>query len=296
MKLFWPLLLAVCLCSCVNYQQIRYQKADLFKDKRVQKNIDRYEVFVHQGNRSFKIVSPEIRNDSIVGEIKQLTPYDVVKKPVGKEEVKLHRQDIHIYIAESDTSTNYRKIEDGKRVVVHSNQVDYLSAVSSNEKEMITFVMLIVGLSILAVVVIVAIFALILALIANAVVESTNASSDGSGAGSNASSDGSGASSDGSNGSGNSSDGSGSTSGSGLSGCYIATMAYGSYDAEPVLKLRRFRDEILLQRTWGRSFVKWYYRNSPIWVDRTKNFRIIHIMVRVLLNLKIRILEIVGLI
>ncbi|MBP6870976.1 MAG: hypothetical protein KBC43_03125 [Bacteroidales bacterium] len=46
-------------------------------------------------------------------------------------------------------------------------------------------------------------------------------------------------------------------------GCYIATMAYGSYDHPQVLILRKFRDEILAQSLTGRLFIKIYYFLSP---------------------------------
>ncbi len=49
-------------------------------------------------------------------------------------------------------------------------------------------------------------------------------------------------------------------------GCYIATMAYGSYDAPEVLVLRRFRDEKLNKTFMGRVFIANYYAFSPLLV------------------------------
>ncbi len=46
-------------------------------------------------------------------------------------------------------------------------------------------------------------------------------------------------------------------------GCFIATAAYGSYDAAQVQALRDFRDQYLLTNEFGRSFVSWYYQHSP---------------------------------
>ncbi len=49
-------------------------------------------------------------------------------------------------------------------------------------------------------------------------------------------------------------------------GCYIATMAYGSYDAPEVMVLRRFRDERLKKTFFGRVFIANYYAFSPLLV------------------------------
>jgi len=48
------------------------------------------------------------------------------------------------------------------------------------------------------------------------------------------------------------------------SGCFIATAAMGSYDHPDVVELRGFRDNWILKKTWGKSFVKWYYKNGAI--------------------------------
>lgn len=50
-------------------------------------------------------------------------------------------------------------------------------------------------------------------------------------------------------------------------GCYIATAVYGSYDCPEVWTLRRFRDETLDSRWYGRVFIKAYYAISPVLVE-----------------------------
>jgi hypothetical protein len=49
----------------------------------------------------------------------------------------------------------------------------------------------------------------------------------------------------------------------GQGGCFIATAAFGSYESGWVQVLREFRDEVLLDHTWGTRFVQWYYAHSP---------------------------------
>lgn len=47
------------------------------------------------------------------------------------------------------------------------------------------------------------------------------------------------------------------------SGCFIATATTGDYNHPTVMQLRLFRDNTLESYIWGRSFIQFYYRNSP---------------------------------
>ena len=67
-------------------------------------------------------------------------------------------------------------------------------------------------------------------------------------------------------------------------GCYIATMVYGSYDSPEVLLLRNFRDQVLNQYAVGRLFIKVYYILSPQFVRLTKDIQSIHYPIRFILN------------
>ena len=64
----------------------------------------------------------------------------------------------------------------------------------------------------------------------------------------------------------------------GKEGCFIATACYGDYNAEEVLVLRAYRDNILKQNYFGRLFIKVYYFISPTLSiliaksDKTKTF------------------------
>lgn len=46
-------------------------------------------------------------------------------------------------------------------------------------------------------------------------------------------------------------------------GCFVATAAYGDYNAPEVIFLRLFRDKSLSRTTLGRGFIKTYYIVSP---------------------------------
>ena len=74
------------------------------------------------------------------------------------------------------------------------------------------------------------------------------------------------------------------SSNSSSGGCYIATMCYGDYDHPQVLVLRDFRDSVLLQHSWGQAFVRFYYRNSPNWVEHLKDKQLINKAIRTILD------------
>lgn len=45
--------------------------------------------------------------------------------------------------------------------------------------------------------------------------------------------------------------------------CFVATAAYGDYDAPEVRVLRQFRDDRLSKSFWGNAFISTYYKISP---------------------------------
>lgn len=49
--------------------------------------------------------------------------------------------------------------------------------------------------------------------------------------------------------------------------CFIATAAFGSDMAPEVQSFRDFRNKYLLPYSWGRSFVKFYYKHSPFYAN-----------------------------
>lgn len=83
----------------------------------------------------------------------------------------------------------------------------------------------------------------------------------------------------------------GATIGKATDGCYIATMAYGSYEHPQVLELRKFRDEILQKTIAGRFFIKTYYFISPKLVEILRNKKTINNLIKKGLNQFIKILR-----
>lgn len=72
-------------------------------------------------------------------------------------------------------------------------------------------------------------------------------------------------------------------------GCYIATMVYGDYDHPQVLVLRDFRDTVLRKYALGRTFIRFYYKYSPTWVEYMKDQKSINRIIKNLLNEFIKI-------
>jgi len=72
--------------------------------------------------------------------------------------------------------------------------------------------------------------------------------------------------------------------GGGGGGCFIATAAYGSYDYEDVMVLRKFRDKYLMTNNLGREFVKLYYRYSPPIANYIAKKEILRMIVRMVLK------------
>lgn len=81
------------------------------------------------------------------------------------------------------------------------------------------------------------------------------------------------------------------TSSNSDSDCFIATMAYGSYEHPQVLQLRKFRDETLTTSAFGRKFITTYYKISPKIVVLLRNKPMINSTIKTLLNIFIKIIK-----
>jgi hypothetical protein len=64
-------------------------------------------------------------------------------------------------------------------------------------------------------------------------------------------------------------------------GCFIATAAYGTDTAKEIDTLREFRDEVLLPKSLGASFVSLYYKISPPIANFISQHEVLRTVVRV---------------
>ena len=71
--------------------------------------------------------------------------------------------------------------------------------------------------------------------------------------------------------------------GGGGGGCFIATAAYGSYEAPYVKILREFRDSYLLTNIIGNISVEFYYKVSPPIADFIRESEVLKFLVRIVL-------------
>lgn len=78
---------------------------------------------------------------------------------------------------------------------------------------------------------------------------------------------------------------------SGTSGCYIATAVYGSPVCNEVFALRKYRDDYLAQRQWGRAFIRLYYALSPSMAKHIRQDSLLGQWIRRYLDRKVTILS-----
>lgn len=75
------------------------------------------------------------------------------------------------------------------------------------------------------------------------------------------------------------------------SACYIATMVYGDYNHPQVIALRDFRDNTLRNSILGRAFIRFYYQNSPAWVEKMQDKKTLNRIIRSLLDKFIKLYD-----
>jgi len=251
-----PLMVAflalILLGACRNYHHISLTGSDLYKKKKIAANVDEYDVFVHSGKENLVLTATEISETEITGKIKEIRVDDIRTANPDDDRIPTEEEknDIHIYLHE-----DYEISVDSAMQPIALTEPAIRSVRMSGKEQQ--GVLGVVGTVLLVLVgAIVALFLILILAIA----------SDGSGSG------------------GSDSGGSDSGGSDSNSSCYIATMTYGSYDAPQVLVLRRFRDQFLQKNKPGRAFIRWYYANSPAFVERHRSKQWLHKVLRVGLN------------
>lgn len=279
MKKIILLLLSIYLfASCGNYKTVFVEPKEFLENEDVKLSFNRYSIVVHDKNgKSYQLENASISGDSINGDIKPIVA-DTTEKRKAVE-----ANEVHLFINKELDSAKTKTSNTSEKITFTKQELASVQTSAKDEASLFSKI----GLIVLGVLGALLLLYATLALIIYASGKAAESSSDGSnsnsnsdsgsqdsGEGSNASSDGSNASSDGSN---SSSDGSN-------SGCFIATMAYGSYTAPEVMKFRQYRDQHLSKNQIGKRFIAWYYTYSPQFVAKYSNKKWAHILVKTALT------------
>lgn len=225
-----------------------FSAEELYARENFATNYDQFVYIVHKQDSSYEIADPAYKNGIITGKRTELEAFN------PKESSRRERKgEIHIYphsnseliapVSQTDSTIKLYK-EDIKGVEMFAKKRGGLLSIFLT---LLSIIGIILGLIVL----------LFIGLIA---------SSDGSGS----------SSSNGGGGGGSGGGGGGSTTTGNGGSCYIATMTYGSYEAPEVIILRKFRDQVLAPTLLGRTFISWYYQNSPSFVERHRDNTLVH--------------------
>ncbi len=251
---------AVVLFSCDGVRQVSLSNEQFYSNEHVEDKISKYNVYFHNGESTFRLENPEMINDSLAGDPVPVDPKTINENPKTPQELFDTRNDVHVYLDKEDKAYYESKIANGEKIKLGRKEIKEVKMLAKDEGAAFAAA----GLVILFVLLGILIISLLIVLLASAADKGT----DGSGSGSDSDS-------------GDSGDSGGSNSDS---GCYIATMVYGSYEAPKVMVLRAFRDQFLAKYSWGNKFIGWYYANSPKFVSKHKNHKILGSIIRGVLN------------
>jgi len=250
--------------ACSNIKPTAQNPDVLFNKSELSYSLSKYNVYVHGCNGVFKLDDPHISGDALCEK----------NNPTAQKakEESPRRESINIY-SDGPIRATYKSAQE--KIILTKNKIrSVVFPETMRPKEVKKGgdgddVGLAVGLILLIVIVGILIIWLLIYLI----IQSSNQAAQGSSNG------GSGSNSNNGNGGGSS------------SGCYIATMVYGSYDAPQVMTLRRFRDETLSRSKGGRAFIRWYYSWSPGFVKKYNHLNWLHKIIRVLLDGLVKLLS-----
>jgi hypothetical protein len=264
---FLSLFILLLTTQCSPYKQVSLETNTFYNNTKVPKRIDAYDVYVHEGQKLYTLSNQTFEKDTLRGVLIEVPAASVNAHPETRQELRESRKDMHIYLSKSveeieETKPISEQYIETTSVAIDRKAVERVDMFAKNEKNVFARIGLIFGMVLLGGLIV---FALLFAAIKGSE-DAANNSDSGS---------------DSDSGDSNSGDSGGSNSDS---GCYVATMVYGSYDAPNVLVLRSFRDRFLQRFAAGRSFIRWYYANSPKFVAKHRDKKLLGTIIRSILN------------
>jgi len=72
--------------------------------------------------------------------------------------------------------------------------------------------------------------------------------------------------------------------------CYVATACFGQ-TAPQTVALRSWRDSYLINRSWGRNFIVWYYKNGAELSTFARKSPVVKVILKTLINLVVSIIS-----
>ena len=244
------------LTGCNPYRKISYKKVDFYKKRKVVDKMDEYDLYLQQGDEVYQFEVVEREGDVLKGRTKRVQTSTETTETSTEEESPVTENMRDDMIVQVQDGIDLDLEDEGSELtVLRPDDVEEVAVYAKEDRGAIGAI----GTALLI------LLGLIVALILILVLAIASAATDGSGSDSDSNSG-------------------GSDSGGSDSGCFVATMAYGSYDAKEVLVLRRFRDMFLQKFRLGRAFIRWYYANSPAFVQQHQGKMWLHKSLRVFLN------------
>lgn len=262
LKTLVPLICVLMLFGCNPYRKITYTKTDFYKKKRIVENVDRYDVYVVKGDKQYKFQVKEIDGTKVKGSITPIPASSLPQLDSLEDVPKEIRDDMIIHLNDSEDTQPSSEEE----IIISSENLSEVEMIGKSDNGAL-------GVIWTTLLIVLGIFVGLILILVLAIV-SAGAGSDSGG------SDSGGSDSGGSDSGGSDSGGSDSSG-----GCFVATMAYGSYDSDEVLILRAFRDKFLQKFGAGRWFIQWYYANSPAFVAQHHHRNWLKKSLRAMLNL-----------
>lgn len=238
------------ISGCVSYKRFYVDADDFYRSKKIKTETYNYDFYIHDvTGQQYRANSPQLTDSVFIAELVKIENVANPERLLKTEETEM-RNDIHLFLDDTiKLNPSNRQIELPKQNVRSAslNATNGLNATKNPGSEKTGTIFLLVVLGIVSLIYLIY---LIGTAIAKATVSTGNAVAEGIID----------------------------------SACYIATMAYGSYDAPEVMVLRRFRDEKLLTNWWGKAFVKFYYATSPHLVKLLKNVGWVNSLIRKILD------------